>query len=288
MAHQEILLAKPVPWTPGLHGEYPGQECVLDLPGNPPTPMVFCWCPPTPSGRPFPLGSPESEANRSENESQRPVEFPEGFWLAKHLVSRKQWRAVMGANPSKRGRQEECPVDSVSWNDCQEFCRRTGLRLPTENEWEYACRAGSLTAFGVGTGVSLNSQVANFDGDYPYGDVPGGFKWIYREATLPVGRFPANAWGLHDLHGQLWEWCEDKREGGSRVLRGGGWFHDGRLARSAFRRGDDPGHAVDSFGFRPCPSSISPAGPVQALSAERGGSEARDERNDASRSGQRS
>jgi formylglycine-generating enzyme required for sulfatase activity len=148
-------------------------------------------------------------------------------------------------------------VDTVSWNDAQEFCRKTGLRLPKEKEWEYACRAGAATPFGIGGGQCLNAQMANFDGNKPYGSGREAFKWLYRERTLPQGSFPPNAWGLHDMHGQLWEWCEDVLEGRSRVLRGGGWFLDGWVARAAIRYGFAPASRSDDFGFRPCPGSTS-------------------------------
>jgi len=138
----------------------------------------------------------------------------------------------MGQNPSRRGKGDLYPVDSVSWNDAQEFCRKTGLRLPTKQEWEYACRAGTTTPFGIGGGRYLNAQMANFDGNYPYGAGREAFKWLYRERTLPQGSFPPNAWGLHDMHGQLWEWREDEYSGGVRVLRGGSWFLNGRSARA--------------------------------------------------------
>ncbi len=201
------------------------------------------------------MGSPPDEPGRDEDEEQHPVEITQGFWLAKHPVNQKQWQAVMGDNPSQKSKGGACPVDSVSWHDARKFCRQTGLRLPTEAEWEYACRAGTTTPFGIGSGRVLNSQMANFRGNYPYGSGRGAFEWLYRESTLPEGRFPPNAWGLHDLHGQLWEWCEDESETGSRSLRGGSWFDHGRDARSAIRYGNDPGFRAD-FGFRPCPSSI--------------------------------
>lgn len=216
--------------------------------------MLFCWCPTR-------LGA-----------------LAEGFWLAKHPVSQAQWAAVMGGKNPSHFKGPERPVDSVSWEDAQAFCRASGLRLPSEAEWAYACRAGTRTDFAVGVGEALNAQLANFDGNGPGGSGDGAFKWLYREETLPAGSFPPNAWGLHDMHGQLWEWCEDlyNKGGGGRVLRGGGWFLLGVFARSASRFGRSPGLRVRAVGFRPAPSS-SP-GQLGPQSGARSG--ARDERNE--------
>jgi len=226
----QVVWRGPVPYQPGLEGRYPGQESVLRLSGTD-VEMRLCWCP--------------------------PGDDVAGFWIAKHPVSRAQWTAVMGNDPSESSTGPDCPVDSVSWDDAQKFCKKTGLRLPSEKEWEYACRAGTTTDFAVGEGVSLNSQLANFDGRYPWGDGVSKFNWAYRERTLPEGSFPPNAWGLHDMHGQLWEWCEDELPGGGRVLRGGSWINLGRLAASGRRLGFVPGDRDDGLGFRPCPRSIS-------------------------------
>lgn len=264
-------LPQAVPWRTGLTGEFPGQRCRLEL-RDTGVEMCFCWCPPPPGGR-FVMGSPSDEAERSNIENQREVEIREGFWLAQHPVNQQQWQAVMGSNPSLRGKGELHPVDSVSWNDAQKFCKRAGLRLPSEAEWEYACRAGTTTPFGIGVGKYLNAQMANFDGNYPYGPGREGFRWLCRERTLPQGSFPPNAWGLHDMHGQLWEWCEDEYGGRVRVLRGGSWIDHGRDARSASRRGFDPGSRLINFGFRPCPSSTRSQAEAggQVPTAERGG-----------------
>jgi hypothetical protein len=255
MFSHTLHLLEPVRWETGLVGDYAGQQSFIEL-GESHVRLVFCWCPPTPPGQPFIMGSPPDEPERMESEAQRPVNFPQGFWLAKHPINQQQWQAVTGANPSRRGQGELHPVDSVSWNDAREFCQKTGLRLPTEAEWEYACRAGTTTPFGIGGGQCLNAQMANFDGNYPYGSGREAFKWIYRERTLPQRSFPPNAWGLHDMHGQLWEWCDDVLSGRARVLRGGSWIDYGWYARSAFRFGFDPDYRFDYFGFRPCPSSI--------------------------------
>ncbi len=260
---------EPVPWTPGLAGEFPGQRCVRTV-GTPPVEMVFCWCPP-------------GELPRGEDGGVGPAQIARGFWLAQHPVNQAQWRAVMGTNPSQRGQGPAHPVDTVSWKEAQEFCKMAGLRLPTEAEWEYACRAGTTTPFAVGDGRSLNAQRANFDGNHPDGEVRDAFKWLYRKQTLPEGSFPPNAWGLHEMHGQLWEWCEDEIAGWFRVLRGGCWIIEGRQARAGNRIGSAPGIRSVNHGFRPCPSST-PGGPgrPEARKPRSGArSGARDERNDS-------
>ena len=159
------------------------------------------------------------------------------------------------------------PVECVSWNDCQEFCKKAGLglRLPTEAEWEYACRAGTQTAYFWGN--ALNGDKANCHGNYPCGTTTKG---RYLQKTTPVGSYAPNAWGLYDMHGNVLEWCADWYEsypsgavtdppgpaaGGSRVLRGGGWYGDARYCRSALRDYDDPADGVNYLGFRPCSSA---------------------------------
>lgn len=234
-ARPDVVLLPPLDLhgvDPGTfpNGDFPGQEAVFTLKGTS-VEMTVCWCP--------------------------RAEGIDGFWIAKHLVSQRQWTAVMGSNPSERGKGNDYPVDSVSWNDAQEFCKKTGLRLPSEKEWEHACRAGTSTDYAIGVGTAINSQWANFDGNSPHGAKPAAFEWLYRERTLPQGSFPPNAWGLHDMHGQLWEWCEDKAFR-ARALRGGSWFLNGWGAASSDRDGGNPGNRLSIFGFRPCPSSILP------------------------------
>ena len=176
------------------------------------------------------------------------------FYMGKYEVTQAQWRALMGANPSEAV-GDELPVERVKWSAAQEFLRRLNAkndgyiyRLPSEAEWEYACRAGTTSAFAFGP--SLSSSLANFDGGQPYGGAPQGMN---REKTTPVGSFSPNAWGLYDMHGNVFEWCEDRyhdsyegapsdgspwtRGGVSewRVLRGGSFFDDARALRSASR-----------------------------------------------------
>ncbi len=232
------------PYHPHLTGEDPGDECYIDLTPESPRPetrMVFCWCPP---------------------EQAEP-----GFWLGKHLVTQAQWQALMGKNPSHFTESGQHPVDSVSYDMAHEFALRsrsifrdgkTQLWLPREAQWERACRAGHTGDFGIGAGHILNSQMANFDGNHPAGEGSSAFKWLYREKTLPVGSFPPNAWGLHDMHGQLWEWCADwlDEQRGGRVLRGGSWFNYGRGAAAGIRLGIEPQFGNADYGLRVSPSSI--------------------------------
>ena len=168
----------------------------------------------------------------------------------------------MGSSPSYLKGSDRLPVEQVSWDDCQAFCRKAGggLRLSTESEWEYACRAGTTTPFHTGASISPNE--ANYDGNYTYGS---GSKGVYRQKTVEVGSFRANAWGLYDMHGNVWEWCADwdgeypsgavtdprgPSSGSSRVLRGGCWYGGPGDCRSASRAGFAPATRVGSTGFR--------------------------------------
>ena len=251
---------EPVAFT-GEPGDTPGDEVFVELtPGSPGAArMVFCWCPKP--ERPFQMGSPESEQGRESNERAHHVLLSRGFWLAKHPYNQAQYAAVTDANPSSSSKGGDYPVDTVSWDDAQAFCKKAArmanlpkswrFGLPTEAEREYACRAGGPFEhpFGIGDGRNVDAQRANFDGTFPYAD---GFKWQNRKSTVHEGSFPPNAWGLHDMHGQLWEWCEDwlgdyarsseeapsidpigASKGGFRVLRGGYWDCDGGHCRSA-------------------------------------------------------
>ena len=164
-------------------------------------------------------------------------------------------------------------MEQVSWLDAMEFCNRLSQRtgrvytLPSEAQWEYACRAGSTTPFAFG--ATLSAELANYDATSTYGDGPKG---EYRQQTTQVGMFPANAWGLHDMHGNVWEWCldhwHDSYEGAPsdgrawlkpsaseeerRLLRGGSWLNVPRLCRSAYRDGNHPDARGYIFGFRVC------------------------------------
>jgi len=199
----------------------------------------------------FLMGSPITEAERSDDEKQHQVIITKGFWLADTTVTQELWQAVMGKNPSRfkgKGR----PVEQVSWEDCQAFINklnqlvpRLDIRLPSEAEWEYACRAGTQTPFSFGENIT--PEQVNYNGNYPYKD---GQKGIYREETVPVKDLPANPWGLHQMHGNVWECCQDfyweypkgsvidptgSDEVARRVIRGGSWGFNGRFCRSAYR-----------------------------------------------------
>jgi formylglycine-generating enzyme required for sulfatase activity len=163
------------------------------------------------------------------------------------------------------------PVEQVSWLDALEFCRRLSNRtdqrygLPSEAQWEYACRAGSTTPFH--SGATLTPELANYDGNYVYGN---GRKGTNRKQTTEVASFPANAWGFHDMHGNVWEWCEDHWHNSynfapgddqpwlipaaadeePRLLRGGSWYFSPRFCRSAFRALNRPGYAYGHVGVR--------------------------------------
>ena len=190
------------------------------------------------------------------------------FHLGKFQVTQAQWQVVMGNNPSGF-KGENRPVETVSWHESVKFCEtlshKTGqaFRLPTEAEWEYACRAGTTTPFSFGS--SLSPTQANFDGSYPY---DGATKGVYRKQTTDVGSFAPNTFGLYDMHGNVCEWCEDvwednylgAPEDGSgwvndgdsryRVLRGGSWVYDGEFCRSAVRLRLISAHRFDYTGFR--------------------------------------
>jgi eukaryotic-like serine/threonine-protein kinase len=224
-----------------------------------------------PAGK-FMMGSPANEEERSEDESpQHQVKVPE-FYLGQTLVTQGQWQALMGSNPSNFKGNNNLPVDSVSWLNAMDFCeklsQKTGhtYRLPSEAEWEYACRAGTTTPFAFGE--TITPAVVNYDGNYTYGKAAKG---EYRQKTTVVGSFPANLFGLYDMHGNLWEWCLDEwsdnyqnapNDGSAkgdltsrdkkkmRVLRGGSWSYNPDYGRSANRFRDKSDLQGNIFGFR--------------------------------------
>jgi formylglycine-generating enzyme len=169
--------------------------------------MKFVWIPP---GH-FLMGSPKQEEGREE-ETQHKVTFTKGFYLGVYTVTQAQWEKVMNNNPSFHNGNKNLPVETVSWEDCQTFLeklsKREGkvYRLPTESEWEYGCRAGTTTPFHFGENITSHSQ-ANFNGNLPYGKSRGG---LALQKTTPVGSYPANPWGLYDMHGNVWQWCADR------------------------------------------------------------------------------
>ena len=219
-------------------------------------------------GGSFLMGSPASEEGReSEEGPQHRVEL-DGYWMGKYEVTQDEWRKVMGTSPSRFKVSGRLPVERVSWHDAMEFCRKltqmTGKKyaLPTEAQWEYACRAGTTTTFS--TGKTITTDQANFNGKFTYA---GSRKGTYREKTTEVGNFQANGWGLYDMHGNVWEWCADRygdgtydrgashnpvgpSSGSLAVLRGGSWNTIPRFVRLATRYRDLPGYRIDYIGFR--------------------------------------
>jgi formylglycine-generating enzyme required for sulfatase activity len=219
------------------------------------------------------MGSPKTEKERESwkkgvESPQHQVTVP-AFFMAKYPVTQVQWQAIMGNDPSYF-KGENRPVEQVSWEEAVEFCQRlsekTGktYHLPSEAEWEYACRAGTTTPFYFGE--MITTDLVNYDGNFPYGSAPKG---VYRGETTDVGSFPPNAFGLYDMHGNVWEWCADLwhdnyegapsdgsvwKEAGDEglfVLRGGSWDSGAGGTRSAFRNRDSQTFRSAIFGFRP-------------------------------------
>jgi formylglycine-generating enzyme required for sulfatase activity len=244
--------------------------------------LELCWCPP---GE-FTMGSPAGELERRPDEDQVRVTLTRGFWMGRHEVTQGQWKRVLGALPGELTAElpggDEFPVGNVNFAEAEAFCdrltelgRRSGelpegweFRLPTEAQWEYACRAGTTTATAFGD--QLGSVQANFQGQ-PYNGAEAGPSL---QRAAPVGSYPANPWGLHDMHGNAFEWCRDwyhaRLPGGadpdlrdaqesasrsehgdlSRVRRGGCWADEGWPCRSAFRLRFEPERRYDHIGFR--------------------------------------
>jgi formylglycine-generating enzyme len=238
--------------------------------------MELCWCP---AGQ-FLMGSPVTEPGRRADEALVTVTLTKGFWMGKYEVTQGEWRPVMGTphGELRVGKGDDFPVYWVSYLDAEEFCRRLTeqaqadggvtpdweFRLPTEAQWEYACRAGTTSAFSFGDQIS--QAQANF----------GRWKKGMNESPDPsaekVGAYPGNAWGLHDMHGNEFEWCRDwyhqERPGGvdpdlsdvkgtpnrdgtySRVRRGGAWTDEPWACRSACRIRFEPERSANHIGFR--------------------------------------
>jgi formylglycine-generating enzyme required for sulfatase activity len=194
----------------------------------------------------FAMGSPASEAGHRADETLHRVAIARAFFLSATEVTQAQWTAVMGSNPSQFRDEANAPVERVSWLEVQEFLRRLNamhegrFRLPTESEWEYACRAGTTTPYAFG--ATLTARQANFDG----------------KRTMRVASFAPNAWGLYDMHGNVWEWCATEycpyplEACGSqyKVIRGGSWYFGADSARSALRYTHEPQLRGFSIGFR--------------------------------------
>jgi formylglycine-generating enzyme len=247
-------------------------------------------------GKSFWIGSPKDEKNRNpyekdfDAEQQHEVEFSHDFYLGVTEATQAQYRAVMGTNPSYFSKEgdgkkdvagmdtDDFPVENITWDQAQAFCKKVGekvgdgqeYRLPTEAEWEYACRGGRSSKesapfyLKAGPSSSLSGDQINFDGNYPYGD---GKKGKYLERTASVAKFSdsVNEFGLYDMHGNVWEWCGDwygkyptervtdptgPPEGPDRVLRGGSWDSSGQSCRAADRNASAPSNQTKGIGVR--------------------------------------
>ena len=207
-----------------------------------------------PAGK-FMMGSPANEKDRSDDERQHEVTLTKSYYMGKYEITQEQWESVMGKNPSTIV-GAKLPVTDVSWNDCQDFIKKLnaktngGYRLPTESEWEYACRAGTTTAYSFGD--KITPKDANYDGSKT-------------GKPVEVGSYKANAFGLYDMHGNVWEWCEDRvspysegkltdpkgpATGESRVLRGGSFNFIESNARSSYRNNNTSTNWIFYVGLR--------------------------------------
>lgn len=208
----------------------------------------------------FVMGSPENESYRDANEIQHRVTLTKRFYMQTTEVTQAQWQTSMGGNPSVfKGCGDDCPVETVSWNDVQQFIDKLNrkesgrrYRLPTEAQWEYAARAGTQTPYY--TGVSASDL-----------DRAGWYNENATKTPHPVARKEPNRWGLYDMHGNVWEWCQDRygkypkenvtdpsgpSSGPSRVIRGGSWLNSARGSRSACRPRRGPAYRGGNLGFR--------------------------------------
>jgi formylglycine-generating enzyme required for sulfatase activity len=246
------------------------------------TEFAFRWIPPGTDV----IGSPSSTPCRDGDEDQWTAKFSKGFWMGETEVTQGQWKAIMGGNPSYISAcGDDCPVESVSWNDVQDFIRKLNsrvedgtFRLPYEAEWEYAARAGSDGHFSLPCG---DYESSNCRGTVPCLDRIGWYDENSGGKIHPAGKKSPNSWGLYDMHGNVWEWCQDWKgaypsgsltdyqgpgSGKYRVLRGGSWGSSARYLRSADRSGTwsndnwglrladryrmEPGDRSRSLGFR--------------------------------------
>jgi formylglycine-generating enzyme required for sulfatase activity len=223
--------------------------------------MTFAWCP---AGS-FRMGG----TVQTDEQPIHRVTLTKGFHMGIYPVTQAQWKAVMGSDPSYfKGVNR--PVETVTWNECNEFCtklsgllkERLTVRLPSEAEWEYACRAGTTTEYHFGN--RIDTDLVNYDGNYSFNDSPKGKS---RKETTDVGSFPANSWGLYDVHGNVWEWCRDTKrtytasdqvdpegqlDNYTFVLRGGSWRYSPGYCRAAYRSRNVAAYRGCNCGFRVC------------------------------------
>jgi len=234
-------------------------------------------------GGTFTMGSPDTEQGHFYEEEPQHTVTVSSFYIGKYEVTQQEWAAVMGNNPSNF-KGDNFPVEEVSWFDAIEYCNKRsqkegltpayringanitwikntdGYRLPTEAEWEFACRSGTITPFFTGENITTNQ--ANYDGNNPYYNNPQG---VLRQTTTVVGSFPPNHWGLYDMHGNVWEWCWDwfgsyssnmqndpigPFSGEGRVIRGGAWNYESKYLRSASRLNFSSSARTNFVGFR--------------------------------------
>jgi sulfatase modifying factor 1 len=292
-----VMLAATSDQPDGIEGRKAGDQRTI-------AGVKLCWCP---SGK-FTMGSPPGEPERRPVEDQVEVTLTRGFWAGKYEVTQGDWKRVVGKLPGDLTAElpegDDYPVGNVNFAEAEAFCRKLTeialkagdlpegweFRLPTEAQWEYACRAGTTTATSFGD--RLSSKQANFKGK-PYN---GGEAGPSLGKAAAVGRYPPNPWGLHDMHGNTFEWCRDwyhaKLPGGidpdlrdarataaanrdgtsSRVRRGGAWTDEGMFCRSAFRVRFEPERRYDHIGFRvvavrrdaPTSSTLPASGPGRA------------------------
>jgi formylglycine-generating enzyme required for sulfatase activity len=223
----------------------------------------------------FMMGSPENEPGRSDNEKQHRVTLTQDYYMQTTEVTQGQWKTIMGNNPSDfKNCGDDCPVEKVSWNDVQTFLKKLNrldsgysYRLPTEAEWEYAARAGTTTSYSFGNDSSLLSKYGNFCDSKCSTKLKDDSQNDRFKYTAPVKSYSPNPWGLYDMHGNVWEWCQDwygkyptgsvnnptgPTTGSYRVIRGGSWVNFARRCRSAYRGSYGPDGAYGHLGFRLC------------------------------------
>jgi formylglycine-generating enzyme required for sulfatase activity len=214
---------------------------------EPTTNMEFAL---VPAGH-FVAGSPVNEAGHQADEILYPVRIGKPFYVAIHEVTNREWTAVMQPGQPVDETNADLPVVNVNWHDARLFLDRLNqdqpwrLRLPSEVEWEYACRAGTTTPYS--TGSLLTTEQANYNGEFP---LPGQSAGENRRRVTRVGSFAANAWGLFDMHGNVWEWTNDAYDETRKVIRGGSWRFNADSARCALRYTHRPADSGDSLGLR--------------------------------------